>query len=67
MNTLPLPQQYGEIITVNVDVQNDFMLGGALPVSDGDCAMAAMIEAGALALSAQEIINGSILVERGQL
>lgn len=36
MNSLYTPERYGEIVTINVDVQNDFMPDGSLPVMYGD-------------------------------
>lgn len=35
-------QHYGEIVTINVDPQNDFMPGGALAVKDGDLVVPAL-------------------------
>lgn len=36
MNTIRTPRAYGEVIAVNVDIQNDFCPGGALGVNEGD-------------------------------
>lgn len=37
MNTIELPRTYGEVVEINVDVQNDFALPtGALSVRDGE-------------------------------
>lgn len=36
MSELAIPRTYGDIVTINVDPQNDFMPGGALAVKDGD-------------------------------
>ncbi len=42
MNTFSPPRSYGEIVTINVDPQNDFMPGGALAVKDGDLVVPAL-------------------------
>ncbi len=44
MNTLRNPREYGEVVAVHVDIQNDFCPGGALGVNEGDQTVAAANE-----------------------
>ena len=52
--------------TVDVIIATDAVRAVDIQPGDGDRAIAALIEAGALAMTSQEIISGSVLSERSK-